>query len=213
MIKKIVQDSIVIILLITLAIGPAYAYDDKLVDYTALRPAPSARLRALAQSKEHVRKDEQRFTAILGGALLAAGLLSLNPLTAGALEAAGVSNMIASYALNSYPSNEELSCQKIESMSTQDSAAVYTKEKMAAEELRLNAQRSFNNDLDGPYGLAIITTTLTGSYYIFTGNALGGFSLLGAYTCLPKDIRTEDQARLLAKDIENYRPTLVSQQE
>jgi hypothetical protein len=89
-------------------------------------------------------------------------------------------------------------------MSTTNAEAVFNKEKVAAEELLFNAQRSQNNTLDGPYGLTVMGTTIGGCLVAFSGYTVGALSFVGTYACFPKDTRIEDQAALLKKDIQTY---------
>ncbi|MFC1517018.1 hypothetical protein ACFL5G_00520 [Candidatus Margulisiibacteriota bacterium] len=168
------------------------------IKYSKLNPAPSLRLENIAHDRQLVRESYQFLTGLLGGTLFIAGTFAPDPLTKGALQIAGITNIFSSYVLGNYKTAEERSWQKVQQMNT--SAPLY-KEKFAAEEILLNAKKSKATTLEGPHGLSVLSTGLIGSYLFFSGNSLGAFTYVGTYACFPKNTQVETQAALLKEDL------------
>ncbi len=181
--------------------GQLFAELSTSIDYTILRPLPSTRLENSAQYTYGIRQTNKLITEIVGGGLIVAGLMSKQEGEINALIISGLANLLAYYVLDKYESPEEISWEKVEKISTEDIA---TREKIAAEELFYNAYRSKNVVLEGAYGLSVISTTIMGSYAFFSGYPIGALSFVGTYACFPKNERTEDQAKLLKKDIDSH---------
>lgn len=168
-------------------------------EYGLLAPAPSSRLKDLAESGKTLRENNQRLTGALGGTLFLIGAFSPGPVTKGVLQLSGLSNLFSSYILGTFKTAEERSWEKVQ----KTALAPGCQEKLAAEEIMFNAEKSRAAVLKGPRSLSVIGTGLLGSYLFFSGNTLGAFTWIGTYACFPKNEYSENQAEALQNDIRN----------